>query len=120
VPVAAIETVVASLQQHGKIRRGFLGIGAQAVRLPAALAQAHGVGREQGLLVVAIEPDGPAERDGVILGDVIVAIDGDPVSEVEELQDKLSGDRVGRTLPLLVLRGGDPREVNVTIADRPS
>jgi S1-C subfamily serine protease len=118
VPVAAIQKVVDALQAHGKVRRGFLGIGAQAVRLPAALVQTHGLPREQGLLVVAVEPDGPAERDGVLLGDIIVALDGEPVAEVEELQDRLSGDRVGRPLPVRVIRAGAPHELRVTVGER--
>jgi S1-C subfamily serine protease len=118
VPAAAIQKVVDSLQAHGKVRRGFLGIGAQSVRLPAALARAHGLAREQGLLVVAVEPDGPAERDGVLLGDVIVALNGEPVAEVEDLQDRLTGDWVGRPLPVRIIRAGAPHELRVTVGER--
>ncbi len=118
VPVAAIEAVVTSLHAHGKVRHGFLGLGAQAVRLPAALIEAHALGRDQGLLVVAVEPDGPAERDGVMIGDIIIALDGDPVIEVEELQDKLRGDRVGQPLPVRVIRAGVPHELRVTVGER--
>lgn len=118
VPVAAIDAVVAALHAHGKVRHGFLGIGAQAVRLPAALVEAHSLGREQGLLVVAVEPDGPAERDGVMIGDIIIALDGDPVTEVDDLQDKLRGDRVGQALPVRVFRAGAPHELRVTVGER--
>jgi len=118
VPVAAIDGVVESLRTHGRIRRGFLGIGAQAVRLPAALVQAHNLAREQGLLVVSVEPASPAEKDGLLLGDVIVALGGEPVAEVEELQDRLSGEWVGRALPIRVVRGGEPRDLSVTVGER--
>ena len=118
VPVAAIDKVVASLRAHGKVRRGFLGIGAQAVRLPAAIVAAHQLAREQGLLVVAVEPDGPAERDGLLIGDVIVALNGEAVAEVEELQDRLTGDWVGRALPIRVIRAGAPHELRVTVGER--
>ena len=118
VPVAAIARVVEALQAHGKVRRGFLGIGAQAVRLPAALVSAHGLAKEQGLLVVGVEPNGPAERDGLLLGDVIVALNGEPVTEVEELQDKLTSDWVGKPLPVRVIRAGAPKDLSITVGER--
>jgi len=118
IPVAAIQLVVDALQTHGKIRHGFLGIGAQAVHLPATLVQANDLPREHGLLVVAVEPNGPAEREGVMIGDIIVTIDGEPVSEVEELQDRLSGERVGRSLPIRLVRGGTALDLTVTVGER--
>lgn len=116
IPVAAIETVIAALRQHGKVRRGFLGIGAQAARVPASLAAT--VGQEKGLLVVSVEPDGPADKGGLMLGDVVLALNGEPVAEVDELQAKLSGDWVGKPLPIKIIRGGQPREIAVTVGER--
>jgi S1-C subfamily serine protease len=87
IPSNAIDTVVASLQTHGKVRRGFLGIGAQAVSIPATLAQNAGIQQEQGLVVVGVESGGPAERDGIYLGDVIVTVAGNPVSSVGRAGD---------------------------------
>ena len=118
VPVDVIERVVETLRTHGRIRRGFLGIGAQAVRLPAALVKAQELAREQGLLIVSVEADSPAERDGLMIGDVIVALAGKPVAEVEELQGRLSSDWVGRLLPMRLIRGGAPHEVSVTVGER--
>ena len=118
VPTAAIDKVVAALRSHGKVRRGFLGIGAQAARLPAALVAANKLAKEQGLLVVSVEPESPAERDGLLIGDVIVALNGETVAEVEELQDRLTGDWVGQSLPVRVIRGGAPQELRVTIGER--
>jgi S1-C subfamily serine protease len=118
IPTPAIDSIVAALQAHGKVRRGFLGIGAQAVTIPAALASAAGVSQESGLVVVSVEPDGPAERGGLILGDVIVTIAGEPVKTVEDLQDRLSGDWVGRPIPIQILRGGTSQELSVTVGER--
>lgn len=118
VPASIVDATVATLLQHGRVRRGYLGIGAQAVRLPDALAGAIGNGQNQGLLVVSVETDGPADRAGLILGDVLLAIDGEPISQVEQLQEKLTGDRVGKTIPVRVARGGEPREITVTVGER--
>ena len=116
IPVAALAKVVAALQTHGKVRRGFLGIAAQGARVPTALAEE--LGRERALLIVGVEADGPAERDGLLVGDLIVALDGEPVTEVDELQGKLSGEWVGHAIPIRVIRGGQFHEVAVTVAER--
>jgi S1-C subfamily serine protease len=116
IPAAAIDGVIDSLLAHGRVRRGFLGIAAQAARLPTGLADE--LGRQRGLLIVGVEPEGPAERDGLLVGDLIVALDGDPVTEVDELQAKLSGDWVDRAIPIKVIRGGQLHEVAVTVGER--
>jgi S1-C subfamily serine protease len=118
IPSTAIDTIVNSLRSHGKVRRGFLGIGAQAVGINPRLAGELGLDQERGLVVVSIEPDGPAERDGLLLGDVIVAIAGLPVGTVEELQDRLSGDLVGTPVPIRLVRGGALTEATVTVGER--
>jgi S1-C subfamily serine protease len=118
IPASAIDRIVESLQTHGKVRRGFLGIGAQSVTLPAALAKNAGIEQEQGLVIVGVEPDGPAERGGVYLGDVIVAVNGNPVSTVEGLQDSLSGDLVGKPAEITILRGGALQRLQVTVGER--
>jgi len=116
IPAAAIETVVASLQAHGKVRRGFLGIGAQSARVPASLAE-H-AGQEKGLLVVSVEADGPADKGGLMLGDLVLALNGDAVAEVDELQAKLTGEWVGKPLPIKIIRGGQPQEIAVVVGER--
>jgi S1-C subfamily serine protease len=118
VVASAIDKVVESLKTHGKLRRGFLGIGAQAVRIPVAQATALGLAQEKGLLIVSVEADGPAEKGGLFIGDLIVSLAGEPVREVEELQDRLTGDWVGQPIPLRLIRGGELRELSVTVGER--
>jgi S1-C subfamily serine protease len=115
---ASIDATLSALLQHGRVRRGYLGIGAQAVRLPGAIAQILDNGQEQGLLVVSVEAGGPADNAGLMLGDVILAVDGGEVGQVEQLQERLSGDRVGRSVPVRLIRGGEPREIVVTVGER--
>lgn len=116
VPASSIASAVQTLLQHGHVRRGYLGLGAQTVHLPQGLADA--AGQRHGLLVVSVEPGGPAEAAGLILGDVLLSIAGDQVEHVEQLQDRLTSDRIGISLPVRLVRGGELREVPVTIAER--
>jgi S1-C subfamily serine protease len=72
------------------------------------------------LLVSQVAPSSPAETAGLLIGDLIVGFDGEAVQDGEELVMRLRGDRVGRTLPLTVLRGGAALDVSVTIGERPT
>lgn len=111
--------VVSSLAEHGRVRKGYLGIGAQRVRLSEAIATAgDGQPQNHGLLIVAVEHGGPAERDGLLLGDVILLVEETPVDDVESLQLLLSGDRVGTTVNLTMLRAGKVERRPVTVGER--
>jgi S1-C subfamily serine protease len=114
----AIDKVVAALQTHGKIRRGFLGIGAQAVPIPPALAATASTSQETGLVIVSVEQGGPAEQGGVLLGDVILSVNDRPVGSVEELQEVLSGELVGQQATLSLIRGGNAHSLAVTVGER--
>jgi S1-C subfamily serine protease len=118
VPVAVASRLAETLARQGFVARGWLGIGSQPVRIPAA--QRAGREQEVGLLVVAVAPDSPAERGGLLLGDILVALDGHALGDAEELQALLLGDRVGRTVALDVLRGGRPVALEVTVGQRPA
>jgi S1-C subfamily serine protease len=117
VPTTTVRQVVETLLAHGRVRRGYLGVGAQPVRLPANLAEE--LGQETGLLLVSVEPDGPAGQAGLMLGDTIVALDGQPVRHMDELLALLDGSRVGTSAPLRFVRGGQPQELTVTVGERP-
>lgn len=116
VPVPTLRKVADMLLAHGKIRRGYLGIGAHPVRLPASLEQQ--VGQRVGLIVVSVEPASPAERGGLVLGDVIVAIDGTPVRNHDDVAAQLTAEKVGTSLRIRLARGGAVQELNVTVAER--
>ncbi len=116
VPVPTLQRVVGALLTHGRIRRGYLGIGAHPVRLPAALRQE--LGRETGLIVVSIEPGSPAERGGLLIGDIIVALDGTPVRHHDDVQARLTAESVGTSVGIGLIRGGEARELRVAIGER--
>jgi S1-C subfamily serine protease len=107
------ETVLA----HGRLRRGFLGIAGQPVELPESQRGADG--REGGLLVVGVTAGSPAAAGGVLVGDVVLDFDGQPIASPEELLDLLVGDRVGRQVQLRVKRGSGASELTVTVGERP-
>jgi S1-C subfamily serine protease len=116
IPVATLERVAAGLQKHGKMRRGYLGVSTQPVRLPEA-AQ-NETGQETGLLITAVEPDSPADQGGLVLGDTIVSVDGVAVRGHDDLLAQLGGDRVGNKTPVTILRGGQLQSINLTIGER--
>lgn len=117
VPVPTLRRVVETLLSHGRIRRGHLGVGIQPVRLPPELAGQ--VDQETGLLLIHTEANSPAERAGLLLGDTIIALDGHPVRHHDDLLGLLSGDRVGTSVPVRIVRAGQIQEVTVVIGERP-
>lgn len=115
-PTPTVGRVVETLLAHGRVRRGYLGVGAQPVRLPAALGRQ--LGQETGVLVVSVEPGSPAERAGLVLGDTIVTLDGQAVRHLDDLLALLSGDRIGRSVPVRIVRAGQVQELTVVIGER--
>ena len=117
VPASVANEVVQALVQHGRIRRGYLGIGSQPVSLPEALA-ARLTGQRTGLLVATVESGSPADSAGLLIGDILVRLDGVTIGDADDLQALLLGERIGRPTPVTVLRGGEPRDLTVTIGER--
>jgi S1-C subfamily serine protease len=118
IPVSTVRRVAEQLLAGGRVRRGYLGIGLQAVRLPPSLLKTLGLTRDVALLLVSVEDDGPAARAGLSLGDVLLTFDGSPIGDPGELLSLLSEDRIDGTIKLQVLRGGEVRDVTVTVAER--
>src|SRR5881397_515897 len=120
VPVATVERVVTELLERGTIRRAYLGIGTQPVRVPESLARKLELEGDVALLIVSVESGGPADRDGVLLGDVLLELDGAAVRDSADVLAKLGGDRVGRPLAARVIRGGQVKTFQVTPSERPT
>jgi S1-C subfamily serine protease len=116
VPVATVRRVVESLKAHGRVRRGYLGVGTYAVRLPERFARE--LQQPSALLVVSVEDEGPAAKAGLHLGDVLLAFDGQPLQRPGDLLPLLEETKVGATVDARVLRAGELRTLPVTIALR--
>jgi serine protease DegQ len=116
VPAELAWRVAKNLEERGSVRRGYLGILSQPVRLPDT--QRLGLTQRGGLLVVGVEEDSPAGRGGLIIGDIVATLDGQPVEDTEDLLVLLTGDRVGREVEVRVIRGGELRTLQVTVGER--
>lgn len=116
IPADVAWRVADTLTKHGSIKKGYLGISSQPVHLPES--QRAGRSQESGLLIVRVEEGSPAQKGGIILGDVLVGIDGQTVDDVDTLQTLLVGDRVGKTVPAEVIRGGALQTLQITVGER--
>jgi serine protease DegQ len=120
IPAGIAWKAIAGVLEHGGVKRGYLGVAGQPVTLPENQRAAAALGdREEALLVVGVTPDGPAARAGVMVGDVVVSFDGQPIESPEDLLDLLTGQRIGRAVSLAVLRAGTATELSVTVGERP-
>lgn len=118
-PADLIGGLVGALTTHGRVRRGYLGVGTQPVALPASMRASLNLTQETGLLIVTVEPEGPADRAGLLLGDILIGVAGAPVSSIDDLQAQLAGDRVGTPTAVRLVRGGQIHDVTITIGERP-
>lgn len=125
VPTATVERVADALVAGGgRVRRGFLGIGTQPVRLPESvrgrLAPIGGDVPDVGLMIVVVEPGAPADRAGLMLGDVVVAIDDARTEDPRDVLAALGPDTVGRTVRATLVRAGAPLTLEVTVGEQPA
>jgi S1-C subfamily serine protease len=116
IPAAIAWKTVGTVLEHGRMKRGYLGIAGQPVSLPESQRVE---GRADALLVVGVTGGSPAAAAGVLVGDLLVAVGGQPVESPQDLMDRLLDTEVGRPLSLRVLRGGVAVDVTVTVGERP-
>jgi S1-C subfamily serine protease len=120
VPTSTVTRVVDELLATGRVSRGYLGIGLQSVALPEAFKRLAPDSGARGVIVVSIETDGPAARAGLMLGDVLVALEGTPLRDPGDVQAAVAGRKVGTAVTVSLIRAGAPLQVAVTLAERPS
>ena len=116
VPSATVQRVVATILAHGRMPRGYLGVGIQPVRLDEALQQQ--LGQQTGLMLLSVESGGPAAQGGLLQGDVLVRVDGAAVRQLDDLQGLLTGERVGKAVAVRVVRAGQVHEQQVVVGQK--
>ncbi|HLK67428.1 MAG TPA: S1C family serine protease [Bryobacteraceae bacterium] len=110
IPATTIDRVVDEILSRGRVARGYLGVGLQPVELPD---------HHKGLIVLSLEPEGPAAKAGVLIGDILTSLGGTPVADTDDIQVVLESHGVGQSVPALVSRGGVAQTIAITIGERP-
>lgn len=118
IPVKTAWRIADALAKHGSVKRGYLGVRTQPVEIPEAARKALKREQAYGLLVSWLEDGGPAQKSGLLVGDILVAVSGQTVGDPDDLFAALNSDTVGKAIPVEVLRGGKPETVNVTVGER--
>ncbi len=119
IPVGTLDRIVQRLLSGGSPRRAYLGVSTQPVPLQDALRQRLGVTQQVGLMLLGLEPNAPADRAGLLLGDIVLAIGGRAIEDGEALQMALGPEAVGAPTAIRLIRGGQLVESVVTPAERP-
>ncbi len=110
IPASTVDRVVDEILARGRVARGYVGLGLQPVQLPD---------HQKGLLVVTVEPNGPAAKAGAMIGDVLLRLGGRPVSDTEDLQGAIETHAVGARVAADIWRGGAPQTIEIVIGERP-
>lgn len=120
IPVSTVNRTVDALLEKGYIPRPYLGVAMQPVSLPEAVRGKLKSGAQGGLMVLHVEPSGPAEKAGIVLGDVIVELQAKPALDMANIRDLLASSKIGDTVKATVVRAGVPVEVTLTLGERPA
>jgi S1-C subfamily serine protease len=110
IPASTIDRVIDEILARGRVARGYLGLGLQPVELPD---------HQKALIVLSLEPNGPAASAGVLLGDILVAVGGKPVQDTDDLQTVLESHSVGDPVEAAIMRGGVAQKLSITVGERP-
>lgn len=119
IPVDVVNRVIDTLLEKGRIARGYLGLGMQPVLLPDRLKNSLNLSSNGGVIVVNIEQNGPCDRAGLLIGDVLLSLDGKFVSDTGDVQAVLTPESVGQTINVQIIRGGELVEVAIAVGERP-
>ena len=118
-PVATVNRVVDALLLKGHVPHGYLGVGLQPIRLPESLREALQRREKTAVIVLEVEPDGPAHKAGVLIGDLLIGMNGKPVVRLEDVHAHLHSEQIGKRVNAEFVRGGVRREASVVVGERP-
>ncbi len=119
IPASTVNRVVDALLTRGSIARPYLGVGMQPVALPEALRSKLNLTAPSGLIMLSVEPEGPADKAGVTLGDVLIALNDAPTADTDDVQAALGGREVGQEVKAKIVRGGEVKDLTITLGERP-
>jgi S1-C subfamily serine protease len=119
IPASSVSRVLDALLTKGHVPRGYLGIGAQPVGIPDALRASLALTAKSGIMVVKVEADGPADRAGVLLGDILVSLGDTTLEEFEDLQSVSDSGIIGKQVKARLIRAGAMLELSITVGERP-
>lgn len=119
IPTSTVHRVVDQLLSGGRVARGYLGLAMQPVQIPDSLKSALSIANQTGLIVVHVETGGPGEQAGMLVGDIVLALNGQPMADTNDVQSVLDPERVGQALPAQVIRGGLLKDLSLTVGERP-
>jgi S1-C subfamily serine protease len=112
--------ITSELLEKGRIERPYLGVGMQALPVQESLKARLNLKASEGLLVVHLEPDGPAEKAGLLVGDMLIELNGRPVSDTEEVQAVLRTAKAGAQVEAGLIRAGVLQKLKITLEARPA
>lgn len=118
IPATTVNPIIEQLQQRGKLSRGYLGLGMQAIPLAENLQQQHDLTNQFGIMVVSVDPGSAADSAGMLLGDVMVAAGDVALESLQQIQALLGPQSVGQALQIKLLRGGEIKTATVTVGER--
>jgi S1-C subfamily serine protease len=119
IPAPTVNRVADILLEKGRIPRGYLGVGLQSVRLPDTFRQSLQRADKGAAIVLDVEPNGPANQAGIVIGDVLVSLAGRPVTRLEDIHSQLNAEAIAKPLNLKFIRGGAIRETSIVVGERP-
>jgi serine protease DegQ len=119
IPASTVDRVVDQLLAGGRVGRPYLGVGMHPVLLPGKMGERIGFSQPAGLIMLSVDADGPADKAGLTIGDVMLALGGNPSTDTDEVQAILGSQQVGTVIKATFLRGGEIKEVEITLGERP-
>lgn len=117
IPAATVDRVIDRLLETGHLNRGYLGLGMQPVSLKKSLVNELSLKGGRGLMVANVETDAPADTAGIILGDILVAIEDAPLTRLRDIQAYLEPQNVGKTIKIQLIRAEKLMDVSLTVGD---
>lgn len=119
IPADTINGLIEPLLKRGTLSRGYIGVGLYHAAVPAAISNKLKQKQDEGLVIISLEEDGPAENAGVMIGDIFLSINGESVTEAQDVQKILAPDTIGNEISVTYLRGGEEKQLNILVSERP-